>query len=135
MTRVLFICIGNSCRSPIAEAFANYYGKSWITACSAGSRAAGFIMQNTIECMKERGIDISRQSSKGLSSIDLARMDYAIILEASLRDSIVLPSRRTQKLHWFVPDPVGQSIDVYRKVRDEIEVKVLDFIETIRKEN
>ncbi len=92
-------------------------------------------MQNTIECMKERGIDISRQSSKGLSSIDLARIDYAIILEASLRDSIVLPSRRTQKLDWFVPDPVGQSIDVYRKVRDQIEVKVLDFIETIRKEN
>ena len=62
-------------------------------------------------------------------------MDYIIILEASLRDSIALPSHRTQKLHWFVPDPVGQSIDIYRRVRDQIEVKVLDFIETIRKEN
>jgi arsenate reductase len=119
----------------MAEAFANYYGKGWLTAYSAGSSPAGLIMPNTIAAMQEKGIDISQQSSKGLSAVNLELMDWLIIMEAALSHCVPMNSLRAQRLHWVVPDPVGQSMDVYRKVRDEIEIRVLDFIEMVRKDS
>lgn len=118
----------------MAEGFANYYAKGLLNAHSAGSRPAGFIMPATIEVMHEKGIDISRQKSKGLSAVDLERMAWIINLEVSLEKALKPASRRTQLVHWFVPDPVGKPIDAYRAVRDDIEVKVLDFINQIQQE-
>ena len=134
MIRVLFVCIGNSCRGPMAEGFANYYGNHLMKAFSAGSRPAGIIQPETIQIMHESGIDISRQSSKGLGDVKLEWMDWVIVLEASLANSIRLPSPKTRLLHWFVNDPIGRPMNVYRAVRDEIQVKVLDFIEKVREE-
>jgi arsenate reductase len=118
----------------MAEGFANYYAKGLLKAHSAGSRPAGFIMPSTIEVMQEKGIDISHQLSKGLTAVDLERMAWIINLEVTLEKILRPVSRRTQLLHWYVRDPVGESIDTYRVIRDEIEVKVLDFIEQIQKE-
>ena len=134
MTRVLFVCIGNSCRSPMAEGFANYYGGHLLQASSAGSHPAGIIQPQTIQVMQECGIDISRQTSKGFRDVKLEWMDWVIVLEVSLAGSVPLPSRRTRQLNWFVADPIGRSMDVYRAVRDEIQAKVLDLIEKIRAE-
>jgi len=134
MIRVLFICIGNSCRSPMAEGFANYYGNHLLEASSAGSHPAGIIQPETIQIMQESGIDISRQTSKGLRDVELEWMDWVIVLEASLAGSIQLPSRKSRQLNWFVADPIGRPMNVYRAVRDEIQVKVLDFIEKVREE-
>ena len=118
----------------MAEGFANYYAKGLLKAHSAGSRPAGFIMPSTIEVMKEKGIDISHQMSKGLTAIPLERMAWIINLEASLEKFLKPASRRTQLLHWDVHDPVGESLATYRVVRDEIEAKVVDFIVEVQKE-
>ena len=118
----------------MAEGFANYYGKGWLTAYSAGSRPAGLIMPNTIEAMQEKGIDISHQRSKGLSAVDLELMDWIIVLEPTLSNLIPADSIRAQRLNWSVSDPIGQSMDVYRRIRDEIEMRVLDFFDTVRKD-
>ena len=134
MIRVLFVCIGNSCRSPMAEGFANYYGNHLLEASSAGSRPAGIIQPETIQIMQESGIDISGQASKGLRDVKLEWIDWLIVLEVSLGSSIRLPSPKTRQLNWFVADPIGQPIKVYRAVRDEIQLKVLDFIERVREE-
>lgn len=134
MIRVLFVCIGNSCRSPMAEGFANYYGNHLLQASSAGSHPAGIVQPETIQVMLESGIDISRQTSKGLRDVKLEWMDWIVILEPSLARSIRSPSRKTRQLSWVVADPIGHPMKVYRAVRDEIQVKVLDFIEMIRKE-
>jgi len=119
----------------MAEGFANYYGKGFLEAHSAGSHPAGFIMPSTIEVMQEKGIDISQQTSKGLLAVDLERMAWIINLEATLERVLKPASRRTQLLHWFVPDPVGRPLDIYRAIRDEIEVKVIDLIDQIQKES
>jgi arsenate reductase len=118
----------------MAEGFANYYAKGILKAHSAGSRPAGFIMPATIEVMQEKGIDISHQISKGLTAVPLERIAWIINLEVSLEKFFKTASRRTELLHWFVPDPVGQSLDTYRAVRDEIELRVVDFIDRIQKE-
>ncbi len=118
----------------MAEGFANYYGKHLLEASSAGSHPAGIIMPETIEVMKEKGVDISRQSSKGLPEVRMDWMDWVVVLEVSLARSIRLPSRHTRQLSWFVPDPIGRPLAHYRAVRDEIQLKVLDFIDMLRKE-
>ena len=118
----------------MAEGFANYYGNHLLVASSAGSHSARIIQPETIQVMQENGIDISKQTSKGLQDVKLEWMDWVIILEASLVGSIRLPSRKTQQLNWFVADPIGRPLDVYRAVRDEIQLKVLDFIEKVRQE-
>ena len=119
----------------MAEGFANYYGNHLLEASSAGIRPAGIIQPETIQIMQESGIDISSQTSKGLKDVKLEWMDWVIILEASLAGSIRLPSRKTRQLNSFVADPIGRPMNVYRAVRNEIQAKVLDFIEKVRKES
>ena len=119
----------------MAEGFANYYGNHLLEASSAGSRPAGIIQPETIQIMQESGIDISRQASKGLGDLNLEWMDWVIVMEARLAGSINLPSRKTQQLNWSVADPIGRPMNVYRAVRDQIQAKVLDFIEKVRDES
>ena len=132
MIRVLFICVGNACRSPMAEGFANHYGGGYLTAYGAGSKPAGVVMPDTIEVMREKGIDISHQRSKPISEINLLLMDCIIILDETLADLIRPGSLEAEILHWFVPDPVGQSLEVYRNVRDQLEPKVLELVKLIQ---
>ena len=133
MKQVLFVCLGNSCRSPMAEGFANHYGAGWLTARSAGTNPAGFIMPNTVEAMQEKGIDISLQASKSLAAIELKWMNWIIVMEPSLARMVPRNLPRVERFIWPIPDPVGQSMDVYRQVRDQIELRVLEFLDTVRK--
>ena len=118
----------------MAEGFANHYGKGWLTAYSAGSKPAGIIMPNTIEVMREKGIDITapevQRSFRNQSAID------ALDCHSGRDSSEFIPDGflRVRVLHWFVPDPVGEPIDAYRKVRDEIETRVLKFIDAVQPE-
>jgi len=117
----------------MAEGFANHYGKGWLTARSAGTNPAGFIMPNTIEAMQEKGIDISLQASKSLATLELKWMNWIIVMEPSLAHMVPQKLPRVERLIWPIPDPVGQSMDVYRQVRDQIELRVLEFLDTVRK--
>jgi len=117
----------------MAEGFANHYGKPWLAARSAGTNPAGFIMPNTVEAMQEKGIDISHQASKSLATIELKWMNWVVIMEPRLARMVPENLPRVERLIWPVPDPVGQSMDVYRQVRDQIELRVLEFLDTVRK--
>jgi len=75
---ILFVCIENSCRSQMAEAFARFYGKGKIEANSAGSKPSGKVDELAISVMKERGIDISRQKSKGFDNPPEEKFDIVI---------------------------------------------------------
>lgn len=80
MKNVLFVCIENACRSQMAEAWARHLGRGRLNAFSAGSRPAGRVNPRAIEVMKERGLDLNGQQSKGFDALPALTWDYVITM-------------------------------------------------------
>lgn len=132
-TKVLFICIGNMCRSPMAEGFARAMGDDVVETYSAGIHPTGVVSEDAIFMMEENGIDISRQRSNGLVEVPLDEIDIAACM-TGIPGSAYLPEDFGGKIiDWDIDDPIGRSLSTFRRVRDEIEEKVRDLLEEIRK--
>jgi len=123
-----FICIGNSCRSQMAEGFANHCGSRSFEVCSAGTHPAVMISQDAVLVMKEKGIDISRQYPKGISDIP-QELDILITMGCEV-ECPFLPSHYRED--WGIEDPVSLSLEEFRDIRDIIETKVQSILELIR---
>ena len=131
--KLIFVCVENSCRSQIAEGFAKYYGKEMflrakseaISVCSAGSRPSGVVNPMAVDVMKEKGIDISNQKSKGLDTLPRDNFDFVVTMGCG--DECPTVSAR-KRIDWQIKDPKGASIEIFREVRDEIEEKVLELL-------
>src|SRR6185436_18190706 len=78
--RVLFVCVENSCRSQIAEAFARIHAAGKVEAHSSGSRPSGRVNPRAIEFMREVGYDLNQHTSKPLTEIPAVEYDYAITM-------------------------------------------------------
>jgi len=126
--RVLFVCIGNSCRSPMAEAFARTYGGDVMEAGSAGLYPAAMVAPLTRKILGERGISIEDLFPK---SIQAALGNWDIIVNMS---GAPLPGdvRATEVREWPVPDPVVDPEAVYRRVAGQIESLVMQLILELR---
>ncbi len=138
--RVLFLCIGNMCRSPMAEGFARELSRGSIDVWSAGVAPSGRVSEGSVQVMAERGIDISGHQSKGIDAVPIKDMDWIVSL-GEVSASVVAPRGFTGRVEdWRVRDPVGESIEMYRSVRDEVEhlvrelIVVLDANEEMRDE-
>ena len=132
-TKVLFICIGNMCRSPMAEGFARAMGDDVVETYSAGIHPTGVVSEDAIFMMEDNGIDISRQRSNGLVEVPLDEIDIAACM-TGIPGSAYLPKDFGGKIiDWDIDDPIGRSLSTFRRVRDEIEEKVKDLLEGIRK--
>lgn len=119
--RILFVCVGNSCRSQMAEGFARHFFGDAVEVYSAGSRPAGFVAPLTIEVMRECGIDIRHQYSKSLQEVPAG--PYDVVATMGCGDACPwIPA--THRLEWEIPDPISLGPEVYRAVRDTIKEKV-----------
>ncbi len=125
--RVLFVCIGNSCRSQMAEAFARAYGSDVMLVWSAGLSPATLIAPLTKKVVGERGISLDEHFPKGLDYIPRERFDILVNLSGT---TLSFPAAR--KLEWRVRDPIGQKEEVYRSVAAEIEGLVMRLILELR---
>lgn len=125
---VLFVCVQNSCRSQMAEGFAKKWGGDKLEAWSAGSRPSGKVNLSAMSMMKEKGIDLSQHSSKGIEDLPSMRWDYVVTMGCG--DACPFVSARA-KLDWDIPDPVGLPLAEFRKVRDQIEQQVRAFIKSL----
>jgi arsenate reductase (thioredoxin) len=125
--RVLFVCIENSNRSQMAEAFARMYGDE-VEAFSSGSKPSGKVNPRAVEFMKERGYDLSRHTSKSLSEIPDVEYDAAITMGCG--DECPLVRARLRE-DWKIPDPKELPADEFRAVRDDIETKVKDLLKRL----
>jgi arsenate reductase len=133
-TKVLFVCIGNMCRSPMAEGFALKFGGDILDVYSAGTHATGFVSEDSIELMRELKIDISKAVSNGLDAVPLGEMDVVVSM-APVRARLLVPRGfRGKTIDWRVEDPVGKSLTVFRRVRGELEVLVKQLVDDIRRE-
>jgi protein-tyrosine-phosphatase len=121
--RILFVCYGNSCRSPMAEALANHLGGGKVRAFSAGSNPLGVISQGTHEVLREKGITLEGYSSKGLQDVPISEMD--VLVEMGYGVTCPIPADfKGRLIQWNIPDPYGLDWDHFRDVRDLIENEV-----------
>ena len=125
MKRVLFVCVENSNRSQMAEAFARLHGGADIEAHSAGSRPSGVINPKALRFMGEVGYDLSAHRSKSLD--DIAGLEFDAVVTMGCGDSCPwVPARLRED--WALPDPRHMDDAAYREVRDEISDRVRDLL-------
>ncbi len=133
-TKVLFVCIGNMCRSPMAEGFALKYGGDILEVYSAGTHATGTVSEDSIEIMRELKIDISKMTSDGLDAVPVEEMDIVVSMAPVRARDMVPRGFRGKTIDWKVEDPVGKSLAVFRRSRDQLNVLVQQLVDTIRRE-
>ena len=121
MKSLLFVCIENSNRSQMAQAFAILHGDGEVQAYSAGSKPSGKINPKAIAAMSEIGYDLSSHDSKSLDEIP--NVTYDAVITMGCGDACPwVPARYRED--WAIPDPRNMNEDEFRVVRDEIESKV-----------
>jgi len=130
MKRVLFLCIGNSCRSQMAEGFARRYGPDVMEPASAGLSPASIVQPLTKKVMEEKNINIDSQYPKNLNSLPVRSFDLIVNMSGNK-----LPARMPMEVRtWHIEDPIGQPEEVYIAVRDQIEMQVMLLILELRRE-
>ncbi len=126
---ILFLCTGNSCRSQMAEGLARQKFGNAFRIFSAGTAPKG-IHPLAIKVMREIGVDISDQRSKGLDSVPIDSIDLLITLCGDAAETCSVIDQRLKRIHWPLPDPaiaIGDEehvLGVFRKVRDTIGANV-----------
>ena len=124
--RVLFVCVENSNRSQMAEAFARLYGAGRVEAHSAGSRPSGHVNPRAVEAMRDLGYDLTAHTSKSLADVPDGEYDVAVTMGCGDACPLVRARRRED---WAIPDPRDLGPDDFRSVRDLIGRKVWALLE------
>jgi protein-tyrosine-phosphatase len=123
--KVLFVCVENSNRSQMAEAFARMHGANKVDAFSAGSRPSGQINRKAIEAMREIGYNLTTHHSKSLDEIPDAEFDFVITMGCGDECPYIRAKTRED---WNIPDPKNLPPEEFRAVRDLIEKKVMEIL-------
>ena len=127
--KILFVCVENSNRSQMSQAFATIHGNGQVEAYSAGSKPSGIVNPKAISAMKEIGYDLSLNQSKSLTEVQ----EYApfdVVVTMGCGDACPwMPAKRF--IDWEIPDPKNMHPDEFNKVRDYIEQKVKELLKTM----
>ena len=132
--RVLILCTGNSCRSPMAESLWENLGEGNWEAESAGSRPSGYVHPLTVKVMAELGIDISQYASKSLDQFRDNPFDLVVTVCDNAKEACPVFPGAKQTLHWPFEDPAeatgtdAEKLKVFRKVRDQIRQRVAEHL-------
>ena len=129
MKKILFVCIENSNRSQMAEAFAIIHGKDRAEAFSAGSEPSGKINEKAVNAMSELGYDLTQHFSKSVNDFEGEEFDYLITMGCGDQCPYVKTKHR---LDWQIPQPKDMDPEEFRKVRDEIEERVRELLGKIQ---
>ena len=124
MKTILFICLHNSGRSQMAEAFFNQMAQGMVKAISAGSQPADSVSPTVIKAMREIGIDISKNIPKLLTLEMMEGVDKAITM--GCENSCPVTTVETED--WGLEEPQNKPIEQVRKIRDEIKDRVTNLI-------
>jgi arsenate reductase (thioredoxin) len=125
---VLFVCVENSNRSQMAEAFARIHGGGAVEAFSAGSRPSGRVNPKAVQAMNEIGYDLTTHTSKGLEEFNGKEVAVAVTMGCGDECPLVVAGRRED---WQIPDPKELPPDQFNAVRDLIERKVRELLASL----
>lgn len=126
--KILFVCVENSNRSQMAEAFGKMHAGPGVEVYSSGSRPSGKVNPRAIEFMKELGYDLTTHHSKSLEQFNGQEIEVAVTMGCGDECPRVLAKRREE---WQIPDPKEMPAEDYRQVRDLIESKVKQLLATL----
>jgi arsenate reductase len=132
--RIAFVCIGNACRSQMAEGWVRHRAVEGIEAVSAGLAPLGYITPETAQVMKEKNVSVDGQQSKGLEAIDWKQVDVLVNMTFMPVRSVV-PGFSGRRVEWRVPDPFQGSMRTYRRVRDLLERRVNKLIAELKQDS
>ncbi len=126
--QVLFVCVHNAGRSQMAAALTEMHGQGMIDVRSAGSEPAEQVNPTAVEAMAELGVDITSRRPKLLSNDAVQESDVVITMGCG--DACpVFPGKRY--LDWELDDPAGQDLETVRGIRNEINRRVLDLVQSL----
>lgn len=128
--KIAFVCIHNSCRSQMAEAWAKKLGSDILEVYSAGTEEYPEVKPGAVEVMKEAGVDMSKHYPKLLNDIP-EEIDILITMGCGVECPYVPCNHRED---WGLEDPSGGPIEGFRNTRDIIKEKVEDLVTRVKKE-
>lgn len=127
--KILFVCIENSNRSQMAQAFANIYGKGYVDAFSAGSNPSGKVNEKAIAAMQEIGYDLSSHKSKSIKDVEKEAPFDAVITMGCGDACPWMPAKKF--IDWDIPDPRNMDGNEFNKTRDMISQQVKELLTTL----
>ena len=128
MKTVLFVCVHNSGRSQVAEAYFNLLAKGKAQGLSAGTQPADEVNPVVVKAMKEVYIDISDNKPKALTMDMVERADRMITMGCGAEAEAVCPAGLIETEDWALEDPKGKLLEQVRKIRDEIKERVIELL-------
>ena len=127
---VLFVCIENAGRSQMAEGFFRKYAPKEYVPLSAGTTPTEKINPLAIQAMKEIGIDIAEQKPKVLTD-EMIRKSSKIVNMGCMDRQSCPALFVNNMIEWSIPDPKNKPIDEVRKIREEIEIRIMELVATL----
>ena len=131
--KFLFVCIENSNRSQMSQAFAKILGGEDVEAYSAGSKPSGVVNPKAIAAMKELDYDLSSHDSKSLDEVKQFAPFDAVVTMGCGDACPWMPTK--QFIDWEIPDPREMKEEQFNEVRDLIKEKVKDLLAMLQTTN
>ena len=128
--RIVFVCVENSNRSQLAQAFARIHGGAFVDAYSAGSRPSGHVNPRAKRLLSERGYDMHGHVSQSLDALPHMTFDVVIGMGCGDEGCPLLKARRHEE--WNIPDPRDADDARYSAIADMIEQKVQQLLASLR---
>lgn len=128
--KILFVCIENSNRSQMSQAFAKILGGEDVEAFSAGSKPSGIVNPKAIAAMKELGYDLGTHDSKSLNEVKQFAPFDAVVTMGCGDACPWMPAK--QFIDWQIPDPKNMEPTQFNEVRDLVAVKVKQLLKELK---
>ena len=130
--KVLFVCVQNSGRSQMAEAFFNKLAGGKAQAYSAGTQPSDKVNPVVVEAMREAGINIGGNKPKALTMDMVEKAEKMITMGCGAEAEAVCPASFIETEDWALEDPKGKSLEQVRKIRDEIKERVITLLKELK---
>ena len=128
---MLFVCTGNSARSPIAEALLHHHTGGRVRAASAGTRPKTRLDPNTERVLREAfDIDVSGRRPEHVDTVARRRFDHVITLCDKAREACPEFDHRPRRAHWSIPEPAGYQ--AFRHTAADIDTRVQHLLATLQ---